>query len=57
MVDALRKLLDSVSSLGRFRDRQIETYQDMSANQLAAAMSNGMAAASLAGRYDVLSGL
>lgn len=56
-MDALRKLLDSVSSLGRFRDRQIETYQDMSANQLAAAMSNGMAAASLAGRYDVLSGL
>ncbi len=57
MVDALRELLDSVGSLEEFRDRLIEAYPDMSANQLADAMADGMAAASLAGRYDVLRGL
>lgn len=57
MVDALRELLDSVNSLEEFRDRLIEAYPDMNANQLADAMADGMAAASLAGRYDVLRGL
>ncbi|MNJ71328.1 hypothetical protein D3C77_678570 [compost metagenome] len=57
MVDAIRELLDSVSSLEEFRDRLIEAYPDMSAAQLADAMADGMAAASMAGRYDVLRGL
>ncbi|MDF5830401.1 DUF935 family protein [Pseudomonas aeruginosa] len=35
----------------------IETYPEMNAAQLADAMADGLAAASLAGRYDVLRGL
>lgn len=57
MVESIRSLLDSVSSLEEFRDRLIETYPEMNASQLADAMADGMAAASMAGRYDVLRGL
>jgi phage gp29-like protein len=57
MVDAIRELLDSVSSLEEFRDRLIEVYPEMNGDQLADAMADGLAAASLAGRYDVLRGL
>lgn len=57
MVNAIRELLDSVSSLEEFRDRLIEAYPNMNASQLAGAMADGMAAANLAGRYDVLRGL
>lgn len=57
MVDQLRELLDQVSSLEEFRDRLIEVYPDMNATQLADAMADGMAAANLAGRYDILRGL
>ncbi len=57
MVEAIKELLDSVSSLEEFRDRLIEAYPEMSADQLADAMADGMMAASLAGRHDVLRGL
>lgn len=57
MVDQLRELLDQVSSLEEFRDRLIEVYPDMTTTQLADAMADGMAAANLAGRYDILRGL
>lgn len=57
MIDNICELLDSVSSLEEFRDRLIETYPEMNAAQLADAMADGLAAASLAGRYDVLRGL
>lgn len=57
MVDQVRELLDSVSSLEEFRDRLIETYPAMTTNQLADAMADGMMAASLAGRNDILRGL
>ncbi len=57
MVDTIRELLDSVSSLEEFRDRLIEAYPDMSTAQLADAMADGMEAANMAGRYDVLRGL
>jgi phage gp29-like protein len=57
MVDAIRELLDSASSLEDFRDRLIEAYPNMTSGQLANAMADGMTAASMAGRYDVLRGL
>lgn len=57
MVDQIKELLDSVSSLEEFRDRLIETYPTMTTNQLADAMADGMMAASLAGRNDILRGL
>lgn len=57
MVDRLKELLDSASSLEEFRDRLIETYPEMSTSQMADAMADGLAAASLAGRADILRGL
>ncbi|MNH29777.1 hypothetical protein D3C79_900270 [compost metagenome] len=57
MVEAIKELLDSVSSLEEFRDRLIEAYPAMSTEQLANAMADGMMAASMAGRYDILRGL
>ncbi|MCY1390151.1 hypothetical protein D9M71_49640 [compost metagenome] len=57
MIDAVRELLDSVGSLEEFRDRLIEVYPEMTTAQLADVMADGMAAAHLAGRYDVLRGV
>ncbi|SDI83755.1 Mu-like prophage protein gp29 [Pseudomonas flavescens] len=57
MVDDIRELLDSVSTLEEFRDRLIEVYPGMNTAQLADAMADGMAAAQLAGRWDVVRGL
>jgi len=57
MVGAIKELLDTASSLEEFRDRLIEAYPAMSADQLADAMADGMMAASLAGRHDLLRGL
>lgn len=57
MVDAIKELVASVSSLEELRDRLVEAYPAMNAAQLADAMADGMAAASLAGRFDVLRGL
>ncbi|PHN53939.1 hypothetical protein AO268_23535 [Pseudomonas sp. ICMP 8385] len=57
MVEQIKELLDSVSSLEEFRDRLIEIYPTMTTNQLADAMADGMMAASLAGRNDILRGL
>jgi phage gp29-like protein len=57
MVEQLKELLDHVDSLEEFRDRLIETYPMMSINQMADAIADGLAAASLAGRDDILRGL
>lgn len=57
MVEQFKKLLDTVHSLEEFRDRLIETYPDMTTNQLADAIADGLVAASLAGRDDILRGL
>ncbi|OIN43344.1 DUF935 domain-containing protein [Pseudomonas costantinii] len=57
MVDRIKELLDSVGSLEEFRDRLVETYPEITTNQMADAMADGLAAASLAGRADILRGL
>jgi len=57
MVEQIKELLDSVNSLEEFRDRLIETYPAMNASQLADAIADGLTAASLAGRDDILRGL
>lgn len=57
MVEQIKELLDSVSSLEEFRDRLIETYPAMTTSQLADAIADGLTAASLAGRDDILRGL
>jgi len=57
MVEAIKDLVGSVSSLEEFRDRLIEAYPTMNAEQLANAMGDGLMAASLAGRYDIVRGL
>ncbi|SFH12727.1 DUF935 domain-containing protein [Pseudomonas sp. NFACC45] len=57
MVEQIKELLDTVNSLEEFRDRLIETYPAMSTDQVADAIADGLAAASLAGRDDILRGL
>ncbi|MCB2256631.1 DUF935 domain-containing protein [Pseudomonas chlororaphis] len=57
LVEQIKDLLDQVESLGEFRDRLIETYPAMTTGQLADAIADGLAAASLAGRDDILRGL
>lgn len=57
MIEQIKELLDHVSSLEEFRDRLIETYPTMTTSQLADAIADGLAAASLAGRDDILRGL
>lgn len=57
MVEQIKELLDTVSSLEEFRDRLIEAYPTMTTSQLADAIADGLAAASLAGRDDILRGL
>lgn len=57
MVEQIKELLDSVTSLEEFRDRLIEIYPMMTTSQLADAIADGLAAASLAGRDDILRGL
>ena len=57
MVEQIKDLLDTVSSLEEFRDRLIEGYPAMTTSQLADAIADGLAAASLAGRDDILRGL
>lgn len=57
LVEQIKDLLDQVESLEEFRDRLIETYPMMTTNQLADAIADGLVAASLAGRDDILRGL
>ncbi|EJM77248.1 DUF935 domain-containing protein [Pseudomonas sp. GM60] len=57
MVEQIKELLDAVNSLEEFRDRLIETYPAMTTSQLADAIADGLTAASLAGRDDILRGL
>lgn len=57
MVEQIKELLDTVHSLEEFRDRLIEIYPEMTTNQLADAMTEGLIAASLAGRYEILRGI
>ena len=57
MVEQIKELLDTVSSLEEFRDRLIEAYPAMTTNQLADAIADCLVAASLAGRDDILRGL
>ncbi|MBO2925438.1 DUF935 domain-containing protein [Pseudomonas asiatica] len=57
LVEAIKELVDSVTSLEELRDRLIEAYPAMNADQMANAMADGMMAASLAGRYDILMGI
>lgn len=57
MVEEIKALLDQVNSLEEFRDRLIEVYPAMNTAQLADVIADGLAAASLAGRDDILRGL
>jgi phage gp29-like protein len=57
MVEQIKELLDTVNSLEEFRDRLIETYPTMTTAQMTDAIADGLAAASLAGRDDILRGL
>jgi phage gp29-like protein len=52
MIDPVRDLLSSVSSLEEFRDRLIDLYPDMNEKEFADILSQALTTADLAGRYD-----
>lgn len=54
MVEQIRTLLGEVSTLEEFRDRLIELYPRLDAVAFAELMQQALAAAALAGRYDIL---
>lgn len=53
-LDQVRTLAGSVDSLDALREGLLQLLPDMTLDQYAAAMQEGLAAAALAGRYDVL---
>lgn len=55
-VEQARSLVDEVGSLEELRDRLIELYPQMNAEQFSQVMGDALAAAHLAGRYDILEG-
>lgn len=54
MLNAIKQLLNEVESLDEFKDRLIEAMPNMNADQLGNIMREGLIAAQLAGRYDIL---
>lgn len=57
MIDKIKALVESVDSMAELRDRLIELEPQMDDERLAEVMRMGFAAASLAGRSDILSGI
>ncbi len=55
-VEQIRALVDEVDTLEELRDRLLELYPKMDPAQFAEAMGDALAAAHLAGRYDILNG-
>ncbi len=53
-LDQVRQLAGNVDSLDALREGLLQLLPDMTLDQYAAAMQEGLAAAALAGRYDVL---
>lgn len=56
-LDQVQSLLDQVDSLEELRDRLLELYPQLDGAAFAQVMGDALAAAHLAGRYDVLEGL
>lgn len=55
-VEQIRALVDEAQSLEELRDRLLELYPKMDPARFAEAMGDALAAAHLAGRYDILNG-
>ncbi|RMG51178.1 MAG: DUF935 family protein, partial [Gammaproteobacteria bacterium] len=56
-VEQIRELVMQVDSLEELRDRLIELYPDLDPSGFAQVMGDALAAAHLAGRYDILEGV
>jgi phage gp29-like protein len=56
LIEPIRKLVQSASSLEEIRDGLIDLYPDMEAGDFAALMEQALTAAELAGRYEVREG-
>lgn len=56
-VEKIRELVMEVDSLEALRDRLIELYPDLDPDGFARVMGDALAAAHLAGRYDILEGV
>jgi phage gp29-like protein len=50
----LRKLVENATSLEDLRDQVLSAYPDLSADEISKAMQGALAAAQLAGRFDIL---
>jgi len=57
MVDAIRKVVNSASSLEELRDSLLDAWPDMPSEEFADVMTEALTAAHMAGRYEVLEGL
>ena len=55
-IDAIRKAVDEAESLEALRDRLVEMTAELDNASLADALADAMAAAHLAGRYDLMEG-
>ncbi|WP_420266402.1 phage portal protein family protein, partial [Candidatus Magnetominusculus dajiuhuensis] len=53
LFDPINKLMNDVSSLDELRDKILDTYKEMDAAALGGLIERAMAAAELAGRYEV----
>lgn len=56
-VEKVRELMGEVKSLEELRERLIELYPDLDGDAFAQVMGDAMAAAHMAGRYDILEGV
>ena len=56
-MEKIRELVMEVDSLEALRDRLIELYPDLDPDGFARVMGDALAAAHLAGRYDILEGV
>ena len=56
-VERIRALVDEVDSLEELRDRLVEVAPELSTDDFAAVMTEALAAAHVAGRYDIIEGV
>ncbi len=57
MVAVIRRKVEEAESLEELRDSLLDVWPDMDGGQLAEAMAQALAAAAMAGRYEILEGL
>jgi phage gp29-like protein len=57
MIDAIKKIVDSAGSLEELRDGLLDAWPDMDSPEFADVMAEALAAAQMAGRFDLMEGI